>query len=105
MSVQTPEQRLVNLRRLEQLATDVAVKIRAERAALLMCDVDPDTGGALVAIKGHGGRRPLPSPYTYTEREARAAHALHAAGEDTDWVRHGERTYQREKKRDERSAS
>lgn len=94
--------RLARLRRLEQLRTDVEVEIRAERAGLLMADIDPDTGGALVVVKGHGGRRELPSPFTYTEREARAAHALHAAGEDSDWVRHGERAYQREKKRTER---
>jgi hypothetical protein len=93
---------LARLRRLEQLRTEVETEIRAVRNGLLMADVDPDTGTALVVVKGRGGRRPLPSPFTYTEREARAAHALHAAGEDSDWVRHGERAYQRAKKRNER---
>lgn len=93
---------LARLRRLEQLRTEIEIEIRAQRNALLMADIDPETGGQLVVIKGRGGRREIPSPFTYTAREAKAAHALHAAGEESDWVRDGERAYQRERKRAER---
>ena len=83
------------LNQLEALRQRVEADIRATQAGLAMYDD--------VLPTRRGGRRPAPSPFTYTDAEARAAHTLHAAGEDTPWVRDGERAYQRRKKRVERA--
>jgi hypothetical protein len=89
-------------RQLCEIRANLDREMGAVRNGLLMAgDSDVMLDGKKTL--GRVGRTAEPSPYTYTEREAKAAHALHAAGEDSEWVQHGERAYQREKKRAERA--
>lgn len=70
-------------------------ELTALRNGLRMAgDVDDD----LEPRRGPG-RPTIPSLFTYTEEEARAAHSLWVQGVHTDWSRDGERAYQRESKR------
>lgn len=80
----------LRLARLKYLQSRLAEEVAAvERALLIYTDeVRP---------------KPQKVAYQFTEREMKAAHTLHAAGEKTPWVDAGERAYQRSKKREERA--
>lgn len=52
--------------------------------------------------RGPGGRL-KPQKFDWTPANLRHAHALFEAGDRTDWVREGERVYQRRQKRRQRS--
>lgn len=72
------------LRLCERLADEVQTEITALRDALHMYDDAPPVRTGRPVI-----------PFTYTADERREAHRRHQAGEQSAWVRQGEREYQR----------
>lgn len=75
---------------LQRLQKRVEVEIAAVRRGLQV--------SGILDVRG----RPMKPP-THTHDEAKEAHQLHQKGDTSDWVKDGERQYQRQRARVQRS--